>query len=96
MVGEHVLWVIGGGSGMGRATALAAGASGRTVVVSGRRADRLAEAVLEIEAAGGTALALPGDATDAAWSADAVATILDRFGRIDEVVLAAGDRKSVV
>ena len=87
---EHVLWVIGGGSGMGRATAVAAGASGRTVVVSGRRTDRLAEAVLAIEAAGGTALALPGDATDATWSADAVATILDRFGRLDEVVLAAG------
>ncbi|WP_375388324.1 SDR family oxidoreductase [uncultured Amnibacterium sp.] len=86
----HVLWVVGGGSGMGRAVALAAGATGRTVVVSGRRADRLREVATGVEEAGGAALVLPGDATDTAWASSAAATIVDRFGRLDEVVLAAG------
>lgn len=87
---RHVMWVVGGGSGMGRAAALAAGRSGRTVVVSGRRTDRLDAVVREVAAAGGRAEAIPGDATDAAWAAATASTIEARLGRLDEVVLAAG------
>lgn len=83
-------WVVGGGSGMGRAAALAAAASGRRVAVSGRRADALDAVVAEVASAGGTALAVAGDAREPGWAPEAAATVADRLGRIDEVVVAAG------
>ncbi|GAA2751662.1 SDR family oxidoreductase [Amnibacterium kyonggiense] len=87
---DRVTWVTGAGSGMGRAAALAAARSGRAVALSGRRADRLAEVRATIEAAGGRALAVPGDTTDPAWAGEAAAAVLGAWGRIDEVVVAAG------
>ncbi|ABS02285.1 SDR family oxidoreductase [Kineococcus radiotolerans] len=87
---QRVLWITGAGSGMGRASALAAAEAGWTVVLSGRRADALRDTVSEIEAAGGTALALPLDVRDGAAVAAARAAVVDRFGRIDGLVLAAG------
>jgi NAD(P)-dependent dehydrogenase (short-subunit alcohol dehydrogenase family) len=53
--------VTGASSGIGRATARALGAEGAHVACAGRRADRLAETVTAIEAAGGRAFALEGD-----------------------------------
>ncbi|MBB2900546.1 NADP-dependent 3-hydroxy acid dehydrogenase YdfG [Kineococcus radiotolerans] len=87
---QRVLWITGAGSGMGRASALAAAEAGWTVVLSGRRADALRDTVSEIEAAGGTALALPLDVRDGAAVTAARAAVVDRFGRIDGLVLAAG------
>lgn len=87
---QRVLWITGAGSGMGRASALAAAEAGWTVALSGRRADALRDTVSEIEAAGGTALALPLDVRDGAAVAAARAAVVDRFGRIDGLVLAAG------
>ena len=87
---QRVLWITGAGSGMGRASALAVAEAGWTVALSGRRADALRDTVSEIEAAGGTALALPLDVRDGAAVAAARAAVVDRFGRIDGLVLAAG------
>lgn len=86
----RVLWVIGAGSGMGRASALAAAAVGRAVVLSGRRTERLEEVASRIRDAGGTALVLPGDTRDPAWAGSAASSIVDGLGRIDEVVAASG------
>ncbi len=85
-----VLWITGGGSGMGAASALAAGRDGWTVVLSGRRPDRLEQVADQVRAAGGTADVLPLDVTDAGAVSAARDTVLERHGRIDGLVLAAG------
>ncbi|BDZ64967.1 SDR family oxidoreductase [Agromyces mangrovi Wang et al. 2018] len=85
-----VLWVTGGGSGMGRATAERAAASGWSVAVGGRRTAQLEEVAAAIESAGGTALVVRLDVTDASGVAAARDAVLDRFGRLDALVLSAG------
>ena len=90
MVKQRVLWVTGGGSGMGAASAEAAARDGWSVVLSGRRVDRLEQVAATITASGGTAAVLPLDAADPAAVASARDTVLERFGRLDAVVLAAG------
>ena len=72
--------VTGGGSGIGRATALAFAAEGATVVVAGRGADGLERTVKEIEAAGGTASAVIADITDSGEVKDLVTTVVERHG----------------
>jgi NADP-dependent 3-hydroxy acid dehydrogenase YdfG len=54
--------VTGASSGIGRAVALTLAQAGAAVAVSARRQERLAELVAEIEAQGGRALAVAGDA----------------------------------
>ncbi|MBB1195962.1 SDR family oxidoreductase [Curtobacterium flaccumfaciens] len=90
MTDQRVLWVTGGGSGMGAASAEAAARDGWTVVLSGRRAERLEQVARTIRGAGGTADVLPLDANDLDAVAAARATVLERHGRLDGLVLAAG------
>ncbi|MFL6134716.1 MAG: SDR family oxidoreductase [Nocardioidaceae bacterium] len=85
-----VLWVTGGGSGIGRASALSAASNGWRVAVGGRRPERVRAVAREVEALGAEALALPGDVRSiedvTAWS-----TAIERtWGRLDGLVLAAG------
>lgn len=92
MVGQEqrILWITGGGSGMGRATAKAAAANDWAVVVSGRRRAALDATVAEVTADGGKAMALPLDARNNSAVAEAARTIAKRCGGIDALVLAAG------
>ena len=90
MTDQRVLWVTGGGSGMGAAGAEAAARDGWTVVLSGRRADRLEQVAGAIRATGGTADVLPLDANDPAAVAAARDVVLERHGRLDGLLLAAG------
>lgn len=90
MSGERVLWITGGGSGMGAASARAAAADGWTVVVSGRRPEALDEVVAAIRADGGSARALPLDVSDDAAVRAARNAVLAEHGRLDGLVLAAG------
>jgi NAD(P)-dependent dehydrogenase (short-subunit alcohol dehydrogenase family) len=53
--------VTGGGTGIGRSTALMLAAEGALVVVSGRRKGPLEAVVAEIKKAGGKAIAREGD-----------------------------------
>ena len=85
-----VLWTTGGGSGLGAASAVAAARDGWTVVLSGRRPDRLEEVADTVRAAGGSAEVLPLDVTDADAVTAARDRVLERHGRIDGLVLAAG------
>ncbi|MBT1677469.1 SDR family NAD(P)-dependent oxidoreductase [Curtobacterium flaccumfaciens pv. flaccumfaciens] len=85
-----MLWVTGGGSGMGAASAEAAARDGWTVVLSGRRADRLEQVAGVIRDAGGTADVLPLDANEPDAVAAARDTVLERHGRLDGLLLAAG------
>ena len=58
---DKVAIVTGGGSGIGAATAQVLAERGAKVTVFGRRMDKLENVVAEIAAAGGEALAAPGD-----------------------------------
>jgi len=60
----RVAWVLGAGSGIGRASALRLAREGWAVALSGRRTAELEGVAAEIAAEGGTALASPCDVTD--------------------------------
>jgi NADP-dependent 3-hydroxy acid dehydrogenase YdfG len=85
-----VALVTGASSGIGEGTALALAAAGATVAVAARRADRLEGLVKRIQAAGGTALALPCDMTIEAEANKAVADTVTRLGRLDILINSAG------
>jgi NADP-dependent 3-hydroxy acid dehydrogenase YdfG len=82
--------VTGASSGIGEASAIALAEAGASVAVSARRADRLTGLVARIEAAGGTALALPGDVAIEADAVAAVESTIAHFGRIDILINSAG------
>jgi NADP-dependent 3-hydroxy acid dehydrogenase YdfG len=82
--------ITGASSGIGHATALELAGEGASVALVARRADRLDTLVTEIENAGGTALAIPADISDRAQAEAAIATTIERFGRLDILVNNAG------
>lgn len=82
--------VTGASSGIGEATAIALAEAGASVALSARRADRLVDLVKRIEAAGGKALALPGDVIKEALAVAAVDQTIAHFGRIDILINSAG------
>lgn len=82
--------VTGASSGIGKATAKALAADGAAVALLARRADRLAELKAEIESAGGTALVVTADVTDAEQVARAVRQTVAELGRLDILVNNAG------
>ncbi len=75
--------VTGGGSGIGRATAIAMAREGARVAVSDLSKDGIDETVALINAAGGQSIAIQGDVTDEAGVANMVARTVSAFGRID-------------
>lgn len=82
----RVAIVTGAGQGVGRGIAIALADAGAAVVVTGRTEAKCVAVAEEIEAAGGTALALPCDVKDAEQIDLCVSATLDRFGRIDIMV----------
>ena len=87
-----VVLVTGGGSGIGLAITRAFLDAGATVAVTGRRPDRLEQA-LEGHPAERTA-ALPADVSDGAQVTRLVADVVERFGRLDVVVSNAAGYES--
>ncbi|MER7757667.1 glucose 1-dehydrogenase [Kitasatospora sp. NPDC097643] len=87
---DTAVLVTGGGSGIGRAIALAFAAEGARVAVAGRSAGPLAETVDLIERAGGKAVALTGDVTDTGDAARLVRETVEQFGGLDVAVNNAG------
>jgi citronellol/citronellal dehydrogenase len=89
-----VALVTGGGTGIGRATALELARTGAAVAVCGRRAEPLAETRALVDAAGGACLAHPADIRDEEASDGLVRAVIERFGRIDILVNNAGGQFS--
>lgn len=86
--------VTGASSGIGAATAKALAAEGAVAALLARRADRLADLKGEIESAGGAALAVAADVTDAEAVSAAVQRAVAELGRLDIVVNNAGLMRS--
>jgi NAD(P)-dependent dehydrogenase (short-subunit alcohol dehydrogenase family) len=83
--------VVGGGSGMGRAGAVAMAAEGAAVAVSDIALDRAEAVVASITQAGGTAVALHVDVASAELVQRLVAETVAHFGRLDALYHCAAD-----
>ncbi|RIX52675.1 SDR family oxidoreductase [Paenibacillus nanensis] len=81
---ERVAIVTGGGSGLGRAAAIAFAEAGADVVLLGRRPDKLKEtAEMIVQRTERAAQVIKADVTDEKQVDEAVANALERWGRID-------------
>lgn len=89
-----VALVTGGGSGIGRASALALAQAGARVVVSGRRKEAVEETARQITTAGGEAHFIVADVTRADEVERLVQETERRFGRLDIAFNNAGTEGS--
>jgi NAD(P)-dependent dehydrogenase (short-subunit alcohol dehydrogenase family) len=84
---QKIAVVTGAGTGVGKAAALALMNKGFTVVLTGRRKDKLDETLAE---GGGKGLAVTADITDPASVAALFKTVTDTYGRLDLLFNNAG------
>jgi citronellol/citronellal dehydrogenase len=82
--------VTGGGTGMGRATAIELARCGASVAMLGRRLEPLESCAAEIKALGGTALAMTADIREPEQIEAAMQRIKRESGRLDILVNNAG------
>lgn len=87
---QKIALVTGGSSGIGRAAALAFAAEGARVMITARRADKAAETVDLIRAAGGDAAFTLCDVRQRDQCDHAVAETITKYGRIDILFNNAG------
>ncbi len=90
----RVALITGGGTGIGRASAVELAATGAAVVICGRRQAPLQETAVQIEGAGGACLAVVADVREADKVERVVQAGIDRFGAIDVLVNNAGGQFS--
>src|SRR5947208_12568330 len=89
-VDGRVAVITGGGTGIGRGSALVLAEHGAHVVLAGRRPEPLESTADEVRASGRRALAVSTDVTTAQACRDLVDATLHEFGRIDILVNCAG------
>ena len=90
----RVALITGGGSGIGQATAERLAQAGAAIVVADLVAERASGVAAGIAANGGQAHGLALDVRDQASCEAAVATALERYGRLDILVNSAGVARS--
>ncbi len=86
----RIALVTGASQGIGRACALELARAGTTVALAARNETKLAEAVAEIEAAGGKAAAFALDIASEESIKTAAKAVLSRFGKVEILVNCAG------
>ena len=87
---ETVALVTGASSGIGATTAAELAKRGARVILVARRADRLAEQVAAISAAGGQAASIEADVSDLAALPKLVSDAVAVYGRVDALINNAG------
>jgi NAD(P)-dependent dehydrogenase (short-subunit alcohol dehydrogenase family) len=87
---DKVALITGASSGIGRATALRLAGHGTRVVVASRNGSALDDIMALAAALGTEALAVPTDVTDPDQCQRAVASAVERFGRLDILLCSAG------
>lgn len=87
---DKVAVITGGGSGLGQASAVLFAREGARIVVVDRDAAGAQATVAQVEAAGGTAMALVSDVGEEGSADRDAAAALARFGRIDVLCAFAG------
>jgi len=87
---NKVIIVTGAASGMGRESALRMAAEGGKLVLGDINEQGLQQTAADIDAAGGTAMAVTFNAMEEESCKALVASAVDSFGRLDVVVNAAG------
>jgi NAD(P)-dependent dehydrogenase (short-subunit alcohol dehydrogenase family) len=92
---EKVALVTGGGTGIGRATALAFAQQGAQVVVAGRRASEGEETIRQIQATGGKGRFIQTDVTNEASVRALIDAIVETYGHLDIAFNNAGKTTSV-
>jgi NAD(P)-dependent dehydrogenase (short-subunit alcohol dehydrogenase family) len=85
-----VAFITGGGTGIGRACALAFAAEGAQIALAGRRKEPLAAVTREIESSDGNALAVTCDVADCKAVEAAIARVVLHFGHLNVIVNNAG------
>jgi len=85
-----VAMVTGGGSGIGRATAIRLAQEGAAIGIGGRNLKKIKKVCQEIESQGGQAIDIQCDVTSESDCRRMVEEIINRFGRLDVLVCSAG------
>jgi 3-oxoacyl-[acyl-carrier protein] reductase len=89
-LGGKVAWVLGGSSGLGRASAEALAAEGARVAISARGAGPLEEVASAVRAEGGECIAVPLDVSDGDAIEAAAGRVGGELGPIDVLVANGG------
>jgi len=92
---SQVVLIVGASSGMGRVVAKKLAAAGAKLAVTARRKNMLDSLAAEIAAKDTECLALAADALDESAAEGVVKATVDRFGRIDVVLLNAGGAPAI-
>ncbi|UXY31261.1 SDR family oxidoreductase [Streptomyces sp. HUAS TT20] len=90
LLDDKVVLVNGGSQGVGAAIARASVREGAAVAVTGRRPEPGEALVAELTAAGGRAMYVRADLSDAGRAKVSVAEVVDAYGRVDCLVNSAG------
>jgi NADP-dependent 3-hydroxy acid dehydrogenase YdfG len=90
--------ITGASAGIGWASAIALAGEGASLVITARRQERLADLESAVQAAGGKAVSLLGDATEADTAARAVDLAVQTFGALDILInnVGVGNYKDLV
>jgi 3-oxoacyl-[acyl-carrier protein] reductase len=86
----RIALVTGASQGIGRACAIELARAGAAVALAARNESKLAEAVTEIEAAGGQAAAFALDIASEESIKTAAKAVIERFGKVEILVNCAG------
>ncbi|MDJ0926545.1 MAG: SDR family NAD(P)-dependent oxidoreductase [Gammaproteobacteria bacterium] len=88
--GRKVALITGGGSGIGRASALRFATAGYRVAITDIDPAALADAEAQLVAAGGESLGFPADVADFGACGRVAADVLSIWGRLDALIANAG------
>lgn len=87
---DRVVICTGASSGIGRSTAIVLASHGATVVLAARNADKLNTVKALIQEQGGACFVAPTDVSQREQVLGLVGTVMERYGRVDVLINAAG------